>query len=141
MTTTHPTIHMLRLGPRTRRVVRSVARFVNPVTLQIAGRRWMPIVGILHHRGRSSGRAYATPLGMRHFGNSFVMPRTFGENAAWYLNVLAAGGCVVTYLGKDYTLVEPEVIDYTAAAPAFPRYERLQFRLIGINEYLRLRIA
>jgi deazaflavin-dependent oxidoreductase (nitroreductase family) len=141
MTTTHPTIHMIRLGPRTRRVVRSVARFVNPVTLQIAGRRWMPIVGILHHRGRSSGRAYATPLGMRHFGNSFVMPRTFGENAAWYLNVLAAGGCVVTYLGKDYTLVEPEVIDYTAAAPAFPRYERLQFRLIGINEYLRLRIA
>jgi deazaflavin-dependent oxidoreductase (nitroreductase family) len=141
MTTTHPTIHTIRLGPRTRRVVRSVARFVNPVTLQIAGRRWMPIVGILHHRGRSSGRAYATPLGMRRLGDSFVMPRTFGENAAWYLNVLAAGGCVVTYLGKDYTLVEPEVIDYATAAPAFPRYERRQFRLIGINEYLRLRIA
>jgi hypothetical protein len=55
--------------------------------------------------------------------------------------VLAAGGCAVTYLGKDYNLVEPEVIDYTTAAAAFPRYERLQFRLIGINEYLRLRIA
>ena len=141
MATTHPTIHTINLGPRTRRVVRSVARFVNPVTLQIAGRRWMPIVGILHHRGRRSGRAYATPLGMRRLSDRFVMPRTFGENAAWYLNVLAAGGCVVTYLGKDYSLVEPEVIDYTTAAPAFPRYERLQFRLIGINEYLRLRIA
>ena len=141
MTTTYPTIHTIRLGPRTRRVVRSIARFVNPVTLQIAGRRWMPIVGILHHRGRRSGRPYATPLGMRRRGDRFVMPRTFGENAAWYLNVLAAGGCVVTYLGKDYTLVEPEVIDYTTAATAFPRYERLQFRAIGINEYLRLRIA
>ncbi len=141
MTTTHLTIHTVRLGPRTRRVVRSVARLVNPVTLQIAGRRWMPIVGILHHRGRNSGRPYVTPLGMRRRGDHFVMPRTFGENAAWYLNVLAAGGCVVTYLGKDYTLVEPEVIDYTTAAPAFPGYERLQFRLIGINEYLRLRIA
>ena len=141
MTATHPTIHTIRLGPRTRRVVRSVARYVNPVTLRIAGRRWMPIVGILHHRGRQSGRTYSTPLGMRRLGDSFVMPRTFGENAAWYLNVLAARGCVVTYLGKDYTLVEPEVIDYATAAPAFPRYERLQFRLIGINEYLRLRIA
>jgi hypothetical protein len=54
---------------------------------------------------------------------------------------MAAGGGRVTYLGKDYTLVEPEVIDYTTAAAAFPRYERLQFRLIGINEYLRLRVA
>ncbi len=141
MTNARSAIHTTGLGPRTRRVVRSVARFVNPVTLQIAGRRWMPIVGILHHRGRSSGRAYATPLGMRRLGDSFVMPRTFGEDAAWYRNVLAAGGCVVTYLGEDYTLVEPEVIDYATAAPAFPRYERLQFRLIGINEYLRLRIA
>jgi len=141
MTTTHPPIHSISLGPRTRSTFRSIARFINPVILRIAGRRWMPILGILHHRGRSSGRAYATPLGMRRLGDRFVMPRTFGENAAWYLNVLAAGGAVVTYLGTDYTLVEPEVIDYATAAPAFPRYERLQFRLIGINEYLRLRIA
>jgi len=141
MTTTRPALHSTSLGPRTRSVVRSIARFVNPVVLRIAGRRWMPILGILHHRGRNSGRVYATPLGMRRLGDRFVMPRTFGENAAWYRNVLAAGGGVATYLGTDYTLVEPEVIDYATAAPAFPRYERLQFRLIGINEYLRLRIA
>ncbi len=134
-------IHGTGLGPRTRRVVRFVARFANPVVIRIAGRRWMPILGILHHRGRRSGRAYATPLGMRPLGESFVMPRTFGEDAAWYRNVLAAGGCVVTYLGKDYTLVEPEIIDYATAAPAFPRYERVQLRLLGINEYLRLRFA
>ena len=39
------------------------------------------------------------------------------------------------------TGVEPQVIEYSAAAPAFPRYELLQFRLIGINEYLRMRQA
>ena len=141
MTIAHTAIHTTSLGSRTRRVVRSVARFVNPVILRIAGRRWIPILGILHHRGRRTGRSYATPLGMRPLGNNFIMPRTFGEDAAWYRNVLAAGGCVVTYRGKDYTLVEPDVIDYATAAPAFPRYERLQFRLIGINEYLRLRVA
>jgi deazaflavin-dependent oxidoreductase (nitroreductase family) len=141
MTTAHNEIRATGLGPRTRRLVRFVARFVNPVVLLIAGRRSMPVVGILHHRGRRSGRAYATPLGMRPLGDCFVMPRTFGEDAAWYRNVLAAGGCVVTYRGTDYTLVEPDVIDYATAAPAFPRYERLQFRLVGINEYLRLRLA
>ncbi len=141
MSTAHHASHANGLGPRTRRLVRFIARFVNPVVMLIAGRRWMPVVGILHHRGRRSGRAYATPLGMRPLGDSFVMPRTFGEEAAWYRNVLAAGGCVVTYRGTDYTLVEPEVIDYATAAPAFPRYERLQFRLVGINEYLRLRLA
>lgn len=134
-------IHTTTLGPRTRRVVRSAARIINPAILLIAGRRWNPILGILHHRGRQSGRAYATPLGMRPLGDSFIMPRTFGEDAAWYRNVLAASGCVVTYRGHDYRLVQPEVIDYEAAAPAFPSYERLQFRLVGINQYLRLRLA
>ena len=98
----------------------------------------MPILGVLRHRGRVSGRIYATPLGMRPLGNTFVMPRTFGKNAAWYRNTLAAGWCAVTYLGRDYTLIAPEIVDYAAAAPAFPRYELLQFRLVGINEYLRL---
>src|SRR5256712_13356819 len=102
----------IRLGPRTRRVVRSLARLVNPLVLAIAGRRWMPIVGVLHHRGRRSGRMYSTPLGMRPLGDAFVMPRTFGDDAAWYQNVRAAGSCTVTYMGLDYTLVEPEVVDY-----------------------------
>jgi len=133
--------NVIDLGPRARRLVRIVARLANPAILLIAGRRWMPLVGVLHHRGRRSGRAYATPLGMRPLGDGFVMPRTFGENAAWYRNVLAAGWCVVTYHGADHALVAPEVVDYSAAAPVFPRYERLLFGLIGINEFLRLRRA
>jgi len=131
----------LHLGPRARDVVRTIARFVNPLTLLVAGRRWMPIVGVLIHRGRRTGRLYRTPLGMRSLGGSFVMPLTFSEEAAWYLNVRASGWCVVRYKGREHTLVAPEVIDYSAAAPAFPRYELLQFRLLGINEYLRMRQA
>ena len=134
-------VNAIKLGPRARAIVRAAARLINPLILLIAGRRWMPILGVLRHRGRVSGRMYATPLGMRPLGNSFVMPRTFGENAAWYRNVLASGWCVVTYRGRDYTLVGPEVVDYASAAPAFPRYELVQFRLVGINEYLRLKQA
>ncbi len=131
----------INLGPRARKVVRFVASFVNPLVLVIAGRRWMPVVGILRHRGRRSGRLYATPIGMRPLGDSFVIPRTFSDQAAWYLNIKAAGEATVKYLGRDYELVDPQVVDYATAKPAFPRYELLQFRLIGINEYLRLRVV
>jgi EmrB/QacA subfamily drug resistance transporter/deazaflavin-dependent oxidoreductase (nitroreductase family) len=132
-------INTIHLGPRARRVVRFAARFVNPLVLLVAGRRWMPVVGILHHRGRRTGREYATPIGMRPLGDGFVIPRTFGDNAAWYQNIKAAGEGRITYLGRHYRVVEPAVVDYATARPAFPRYERAQFRLIGINEYLRLR--
>ena len=131
----------ITLSPRARRLIRVAARSVNPLVLRIAGRGWMPIVGILHHRGRRSGRAYATPLGMRPLGDGFVMPRTFGANAAWYHNVQAAGWAVVTWGGADHTMFQPEVVDAATAKPAFPRYERLFLILLGIDEFLLLRRA
>jgi deazaflavin-dependent oxidoreductase (nitroreductase family) len=131
----------LTLGPRARAAIRFVARFLNPLVLLIAGQSWMRILGVIRHPGRRTGRLYATPLGMRRIGESFVMPLTFGNSAGWYRNVLASGSCEVTYMGRDYTLTDPEVIDYETAAPAFPRYELLQFRLIGITQYLRMRIV
>ena len=53
------TVNKINLGPRARRVVRFAARFVNPLVLLAAGRRWMPVVGILHHRG--GAQAVNTP--------------------------------------------------------------------------------
>src|SRR5712692_5579829 len=131
----------LTLSPGARNAIRFVARFLNPLVLLIAGRSWMRIVGVICHRGRKTGRVYATPLGMRRFGDSFVMPLTFGDSAAWYRNVAASGSCEVIYMGRAYTLTDPEVIDYEIAAPAFPRYELWQFRFVGIARYLRMRIV
>src|SRR5437762_994747 len=128
----------IQLGPRARRAIRLAARFVNPLVLLIAGRRWMPIVGILHHRGRRTGRNYSSPLGMRPSAGGFVIPLTFSEHAAWYQNVRAAREAVVTYAGRDQVVTKPEVIDYAAAAASFPRYERAQFRLLGIRQFLQL---
>jgi deazaflavin-dependent oxidoreductase (nitroreductase family) len=131
----------ITISPRTRRLIRLLARLLNPLVLRIAGRRWMPIVGILHHRGRRSGRAYATPLGMRPLGDGFVMPRTFGEHSAWYHNVRAAGGAVVTWGGADHTLYQPQLVDAATAMPAFPRYERRLLGLVGIDKFVLLHRA
>lgn len=141
MAAPHTAKNAITFSPRARRLIRFVARLVNPLVLSMAGRRWMPIVGILHHRGRRSGRAYATPLGIRPLSDGFVMPRTFGANAAWYQNVRAAGWCVVTWSGADHTVFEPEVVGAATAKPAFPRYERRLLALLGIDEFLLLRRA
>jgi deazaflavin-dependent oxidoreductase (nitroreductase family) len=69
--------------------------------LRIAGGRHLPVVGIVHHRGRKTGRPYSTPLGIRPAAaGGFAMPLTFGEAAGWYRNIVAAGWCVVTWRGE-----------------------------------------
>ena len=135
-----PAGNALHLGPRTRRVIRSVARLVNPLVLRIAGRRHMPVVGIIHHRGRKTGRPYATPLGIRPAtAGGYVMPLTFGESAGWYRNIAAAGGGIITWRGADQTVTSPVIVDRTTALPAYPRYEQLALRAIGINQFVWLR--
>jgi deazaflavin-dependent oxidoreductase (nitroreductase family) len=134
-----PAGNAMRLGPRTRRLIRATARVVNPLVLRIAGRRHMPVLGIVYHRGRRTGRDYATPLGVRPAADGgFVIPLTFSDASHWYQNIRAAGGCVVTYQGADHTVAGPVVVDRATAGPAYPRYERLALRLLGINEFVRL---
>jgi deazaflavin-dependent oxidoreductase (nitroreductase family) len=132
----------LRLGPRARRLIRSVARVVNPLVLRLAGRRHVLVLGVLHHRGRRTGTDYATPLGIRPAsGGGFVMPLTFGEAAGWYRNIRAAGSGVITWRGSDHAVTGPVIVDDATALPAFPRYERLVLRLIGIRQFVWLRRA
>ena len=132
----------IHFGPRARRMIRALARVVNPLVLRIAGRRHMPILGIVHHRGRKTGRSYATPLGVRPAaGGGFVIPLTFSQASQWYQNILAAGCCIITYRGADHTVAEPTVVDRAAAGLAYPGYERLALRLIGINEFVSLTSA
>ena len=138
-TSQRPARNKIRLGPRARRLIRAAARVVNPLVLQIAGRRHMPIVGIVHHRGRKTGRQYATPLGVRPaLDGGFVIPLTFSEASHWYQNIRAAGWCVITYRGADHTVAGPAVVDLAPADLAYPRYERLALRLIGVNEFVLL---
>jgi deazaflavin-dependent oxidoreductase (nitroreductase family) len=121
-----------------RRAARTVANLFNPLVLLIAGRSWMPVISVLHHRGRRTGRMHSTPLMLRTLGEVVYVPRTFGANAAWYRNLMVAGSVDITYRGKRFTSGRPEVVPFTDAAPAFPRYERVMFRLLGISEFVKL---
>jgi deazaflavin-dependent oxidoreductase (nitroreductase family) len=111
------------------------------MVLRFAGGRHLPVLGVIRHRGRRTGQHYATPLGIRPAAGGFVMPLTFGEAAGWYRNIQAAGWCVITWRGDDHTVAGPVIVDTATALPAFPRYERLALRLIGIRQFVWLRCA
>ncbi len=71
--------------------------------LKVAGRKQSPYA-IIHHVGRRSGHAYATPVVAELSSDRFVIALPYGTGVDWYRNMLAAGRCTLTWQGQDYTL-------------------------------------
>lgn len=120
-----------------KRLFVAITRISSPITLRLAGSGLIPIWGVLHHRGRKSGKAYATPLAILRTPDGFVLPLPFGEGTDWCRNLRAAGGGVIHWRGADHTVVEPEIMDAAAAMPAFNRVLRPVVRVVGIKKFLR----
>ena len=122
-----------------------LTRVLNPLIQRIAGGAHMPVVGVVYHQGRRSGRTFATPVGLGSNGAAFLIPLTFGADSDWCRNVLAAGRCSMKWRGTTYTALEPAVVQDVAVrlelARAFDPLQRLAFRLMGMHTFLRLRIA
>jgi deazaflavin-dependent oxidoreductase (nitroreductase family) len=113
----------------------------NAFFLRFAGSRSLRLYGVVRHRGRRSGRAYATPLIVRPTTDGFVLPLLAGEGADWFQNVRAAGGCVIRWNGREYDVADPVVIDWAAARPWFGRLARIYVTLLGFQRFVRVRYA
>src|SRR5690606_5413410 len=74
--------------PLPRGLARANRYFINPVARRVAG--WAPGFCILTHIGRRSGREYRLPLNVFRSGDTFVFALTYGSNADWVRNVMAA---------------------------------------------------
>ena len=112
---------------------------LNRLVTRIAGRRYVPLYVLLRHRGRRSGRAYATPVvGMRVPGG-FAIPMAFGEGADWYRNIVAEGGATIRQQGTEHQLGDPAAIDPDSASSPFPGWQKPVFRALGIRRFLFLK--
>lgn len=113
------------------------ARFLNPWVLRLglAGARWSPI-GVVHHVGRRSGRRYGTPLAIHRRGDRLFVPLTYGPDARWCLNVLAAGGCRVLLRGRELEASRPRVVGRDALTSSLAR----RYRLVGMRDFLELTV-
>ena len=121
-------------------MLRRLTFLFNPLVKLLAGTRLMPLYGVIYHRGRRSGKAFTTPVVVRPTPDGFVVPMPWGESTDWFRNVRAAGGCLIRWKGRDYTLVQPEVIDSTAAKEAFGSQSAALARF-GITRCLQLHYA
>src|SRR5712691_11067898 len=121
-----------------------LTRVLNPLIRRSAGASHSPFVGLIYHQGRRSGRTYATPVGLGSTGAAFLIPLTFGAEADWCRNVLAASQCSVKWRGGTYIALEPQVVNDASVpaelAVAFDPFQRLAFRAMGTHQFLRLRL-
>jgi deazaflavin-dependent oxidoreductase (nitroreductase family) len=119
-------------------VVLSATKLFNPLVMKLAGTRFLPLYGVMEHRGRRSGKIFRTPVVVRQTDDGFIVPMPWGESTDWYRNVRAAGECVIRWNGRDYPLVQPEVLDAAAAKASFGGFERAAITRLGIAQCLRL---
>ena len=125
-------------GPRVRAKIRILnKRILNPALMTLAGRRHF-YAAVIRHRGRRSGREYATPvLAVPVAGDAFLVPLPYGEGVDWLKNVLAAAPATIEAKGEFYELVEPEVIDAAEALPLLAERHRRMWRRFGIERVFR----
>jgi deazaflavin-dependent oxidoreductase (nitroreductase family) len=119
--------------------IRTSNRYLlNPLMLRLAGRKnWY--AAAIKHTGRRSGKQYATPVVAERIADGFVIPLPYGTSVDWLQNVRAAGRATISSQGEDYEVVQPEIIDASAALPMLSAQRRRTFERFGIEGYLRVK--
>jgi deazaflavin-dependent oxidoreductase (nitroreductase family) len=112
-------------------------RYVDPVLRPLARR--LPAFGVVIHRGRKSGRVYETPVNVFREGEAYLFFLTYGSDAQWVKNILAAGSCSLETRGRVVQLVDPELVTDPELRPAPQPARFIERRLAGVTQYLRMR--
>jgi deazaflavin-dependent oxidoreductase (nitroreductase family) len=124
--------------PLPKRLARFNRLVTNRIARRVAGRA--PGFAIVEHVGRRSGRTYRTPVNIFRGEDGYVVALTYGRDAEWVRNALAAGGVEVETRGRRVRLVEP-VIVHDERRSMMPAGVRSILGLIRVNDFMVLRRA
>ena len=122
------------------RVRRMNRAFFSEQQLEMAGEPGA-YAGVVHHVGRKSGTAYATPVTIERLDDDFIIALVYGRRTDWARNVLAAGTATIDLDGDSYEVDRPEIIPTSQAAEAFSSSDRMFQRVLATDECLRLQPA
>lgn len=112
-------------------------RVLNPAMRHLAGR--VPLMGIVQHRGRTSGRSYETPVLFFRSGDRFVIALTYGRDVDWVRNVVAAGEVTIRHRGRDLQAIAPQIRTDDTGGVSLPWLVRQILGRANVHDYLHLR--
>jgi deazaflavin-dependent oxidoreductase (nitroreductase family) len=113
---------------------------LNPIMRSFVSGRFS-YYSLIYHLGRRSGKEYATPVMAVVKETHIYIPLPYGPDTDWCLNLLATGRCRAKIKRKVYYVSNPELVDATAAAAAFPSDFRTKIERTKLNQFLRLSIS
>ena len=96
---------------------------------------------VIHHRGRSSGREFRTPLEAVPVDGGYVMTLVYCSRSDWVQNVLAAGSAKLEVDGKLVAVTDPELLTADEAFALLPAGTKRPPKLLKIDEFLFVRAA
>jgi deazaflavin-dependent oxidoreductase (nitroreductase family) len=110
-------------------------RVVNPFTRLFVA--WLPWFGVLHYRGRKSGKPFRIPMNVFPNGDRYVFALTYGSGVQWVKNVMAAGEAELEKRGRRVRLSEPRLfVDRRQSRVPIPVRQIL--RVMRVQEFLEM---
>jgi deazaflavin-dependent oxidoreductase (nitroreductase family) len=118
--------------------VRRTGRAMRPLALKSAGTPGA-YASVIRHVGRTTGRAYETPVGAVAIDDGFVIALPYGPNTDWLKNVVASGSATIVDEGSTHDVDRPEVLPMAEADHYFSRQDRRAHGVFGVDQCLRVR--
>jgi len=118
-------------------VVRAISRVFGARQLRSSGKPGA-FASIIRHRGRSSGKAYSTPVGVVPNGDGFLIALPYGTKSHWLRNVLVGGSATIVTEGYVYEVDRLELVPTAAVAHCFALADQRLFRLLRVDQCLSL---
>jgi len=112
---------------------------LNKVTRQLAP--WLPGLGVVVHRGRTTGKQFRTPVNVfPRPGDRYVLALTYGSDTDWVKNVVAAGGCELLTRGTHIELTAPRLF-HDETRREIRVVERSILGLLHMYDFLELHVV
>lgn len=111
---------------------------LNPMTLRAARSGRGPF-SLVRHVGRKTGTVYEAPLILARTEGGFVAELTYGEDVAWYRNIVAAGSCVILFEGTEHQIDMIEPYSAEDGLRAFGNPAAVVLKLLRRHEFRYLR--